>query len=308
MNIKELKIKNYTTLDFYNILPKLKDDLNKYSRGKCTCIAGGKSYPGAAILSSNSADISGCGYVELYTYNKYVDNIAINYPSIPVWPYENISECLDKSSNYKNPKSFVVGPGFNRDDKFLVEIIFKIVENVKNTAIVFDAGALNFICDNTIKNAIKKNKNKNIYILTPHMGEAFNMASNLNIEVNNSKDNFQLYLCKKLSEIFNAICILKDSDTYIYNKNQAYIYTLGGPELSHAGSGDILAGILGSLYARGGKEYFDYASLGVYIHGLAAHLASIDNSVYCVDPSSLLNYIPKAFKYILDSSKSKNNL
>ena len=78
-------------------------------------------------------------------------------------------------------------------------------------------------------------------------------------------------------------------------KGALYINKTGNSALAKAGSGDVLAGIIGGLLAQKIKT-FDAAKLGVYIHGKAGELASKDLSEYSVLASDLINYIGPAIK------------
>ena len=65
--------------------------------------------------------------------------------------------------------------------------------------------------------------------------------------------------------------------------------------MATAGSGDVLAGLIGGFLAQG-LSTFDAASLGAYIHGLAGELAAHDLTVYSVTASDILGNIGRAMK------------
>ena len=64
-----------------------------------------------------------------------------------------------------------------------------------------------------------------------------------------------------------------------------------------AGSGDVLTGIILSLLSQQYCEE-DACRLGVFIHGLAGDYAAQDLGEHSVTASDIINYLPKAFKFI----------
>ena len=106
------------------------------------------------------------------------------------------------------------------------------------------------------------------------------------------------------------------------NKGNFYVNNTGNSALSHGGSGDVLCGMITGFLASSGqnKQELTYAEqveqdnlhlshsdlscfgasiLAVYLHGLAAEIASKDLTEYSALSSDLLKYIPEAIKTIL---------
>ena len=71
----------------------------------------------------------------------------------------------------------------------------------------------------------------------------------------------------------NAIVVLKGAGTVVTDAKRVYINNTGNPGMATAGSGDVLTGIITSLYGQGFSA-FDAAVLGVYAHGLAGDIAA----------------------------------
>ena len=82
-------------------------------------------------------------------------------------------------------------------------------------------------------------------------------------------------LAKELAEMFSCTVAAKDASTLVIQKGreEIYINTSGNDGMATAGSGDVLAGIIGGLLAQGMKS-FEAASLGVFLHGLAGEEAA----------------------------------
>ena len=107
-------------------------------------------------------------------------------------------------------------------------------------------------------------------------------------------------ILEKCVEKYQATVVLKMHKTMILDWfGNFYENTTGNSALSKAGSGDVLAGMIGGLLAQG-MSCFDASKLGVYLHGRCGELASLDMSEYSVLASDLLNYIGKAFLELLN--------
>ena len=105
---------------------------------------------------------------------------------------------------------------------------------------------------------------RNALILTPPPGEAGRLAEACGINYSSRKE-----LALKLSEKFQAVTLLKGHNTVIAAPDGKYtIIASGSALLATAGSGDVLAGVIGALAARNG-DLFGATALGAYIHGIA---------------------------------------
>ena len=74
---------------------------------------------------------------------------------------------------------------------------------------------------------------------------------------------------------------------------------LGTPAMATAGSGDVLSGILGSLLSQG-VSCQDACRLGTILHALAGEQAALEKTAYSVHASHLVDYLPSAFKRLLE--------
>ena len=93
--------------------------------------------------------------------------------------------------------------------------------------------------------------------MTPHKGEFERIFINTNDKI---KD------CKKAAKQTNSIILYKGSDTVIVTPSgKVYINHLSSPDLATAGSGDILAGLIGGLLAQE-YEAVEATKLACYIH------------------------------------------
>jgi len=226
-----VSFKNYISKTKYYLLEKndiqlpFRDQKNSHkgSYGHLGVLVGEKE--GAGIISSLAALNFGAGLVTCITREKV--NI----------PYELMHD--DRISDKFNTIVFGMGMGNFYDDE---------LEKICSLDIpkVIDA-------DMFYKKEILKCLDKNV-VLTPHPKEFSSLLKICEIgeysvdEI--QKNRFELAL--KFSEIYpNVVLLLKGANTIIAYKNQLYINNFGTPALAKGGSGDVLAGIIGSLLAQG---------------------------------------------------------
>jgi hydroxyethylthiazole kinase-like uncharacterized protein yjeF len=107
-------------------------------------------------------------------------------------------------------------------------------------------------------------------VLTPHAGELARMLEVSREEV----EADQLAHARRAAERYDAVVMLKSRHTLVVDPaGPVRVTTVGPPWLATAGAGDVLAGLVGALLATG-LDPFDAASLGSWLHGAAAALAS----------------------------------
>ena len=80
-----------------------------------------------------------------------------------------------------------------------------------------------------------------------------------------------------------------------------YVNNSGNSGMATAGSGDVLAGVIGGILAqnqRGELSAFDVACLGVYIHGLSGDSAAAQIGEYSLIASDIIDHLPTVLKGI----------
>jgi NAD(P)H-hydrate repair Nnr-like enzyme with NAD(P)H-hydrate dehydratase domain len=96
------------------------------------------------------------------------------------------------------------------------------------------------------------------------------------------------------------VVVLKGAGTLTSSDKRKVINTSGTPALATAGTGDVLAGLIGGLVAQG-LGTFDACALGVYVHGRAGEAAASDLTPLCVTAEDLPDYVPVAVAELLNS-------
>ncbi len=277
-------------------IPKREENSNKGTFGTVLNIAGSIYYPGAAYLSSIAALKSGAGLVRLASETNVILQTSNKTPDVTFIDMGQTDEGTVPKNGLKYIKdvqhinAISIGSGLTTLrsvkeflDKFL-KFYFK-----SSIPIVIDADAINLISQMS-KPFIPLNS-----VITPHPME---LSRLLKIGVSEIQSD-RIKYCKQASMQFDCIVVLKGKNTVISIPNGlTFVNTTGNSALSHAGTGDVLTGMIAGLAAQG-MRLEDACVTGVYLHGLAGEFASLELSEFSTLASDVLNYIPKAFKAVI---------
>lgn len=279
---------SYSKDSYMDYLPKRIPNSNKGTYGRVLVVAGSKNMAGACYFSAKAAYRTGAGLVQIFTCE---DNRVILQELIPeaiMTTYDNSIEKLNKAIEWST--CVVVGPGLGTDS-MAKEMVKYIIDNCQKP-MVLDADALNILADAEEK-YIKCLDN---VIITPHLKE---MSRLVKCDVSEIKQN--MYNPRELALRINGlldkennVLVLKDATSIVLNSKEIYVNTSGNNGLATGGSGDILSGIIAGLLAQG-LNNIEAASLGVYIHGMAAEHYVDKANCYSLNASDLLDEL----QYIL---------
>lgn len=129
-------------------------------------------------------------------------------------------------------------------------------------------------------------------VLTPHGGEAARLARAAGIDAD-ALDAPEL--AARLARAFGAVVALKGPDTFVSDGEATYAMRQGTPALAKAGTGDVLAGMVGALLAQG-LAPLDAAVLGATLHAEAGRAAAAKLTDICVTPEDVIEAIPQAVR------------
>jgi hydroxyethylthiazole kinase-like uncharacterized protein yjeF len=254
--------------------PTAQDD--KYSRGVVGFVTGSTSFPGAAILGVTAAMRTGIGMV------RWLGPESVGRLLLEVRPEVVIQEgCA---------QAWVVGSGVPSNG--LDEQASNIVKCLESAAFaVVDAGALGLVDFGSLK--VQS-------ILTPHAGELSALLERLGHVVSRqqieSEPKKYAALAAKLT---GQTVLLKGNVTTIADPPGAIQQTApANAALATAGTGDVLAGILGALVAANfskleGKELTlsQIAFAGANLQALAADLAAKSGPVVAMDVAEAIRVV-----------------
>lgn len=240
--------------DVARLLPRPAPDAHKYARGVVGVRAGSATYPGAALLSVAGAACGLAGMVRFVGDPAVTDLVRSRHPEV-VGP--------------GRVQAWVVGSGAATDARAMLDAAL-----ADDVPLVVDADAL----------AHADLVRGRAAVLTPHAGE---LAAMLGVE-RAAVEAAPLAHALRASRDYDATVLLKGRHTTIARPDGLVrVTTTGTAWLATAGAGDVLGGLVGALLAAG-LAPFDAASVGSWLHGAAATLASADGPIVAGDVAAAL--------------------
>ncbi|MFV0464921.1 MAG: NAD(P)H-hydrate dehydratase [Lachnospiraceae bacterium] len=282
-------IRAFELSDLPEHMPKHRPDADKGSIGKLLIIAGSKNIAGAAILAAKAAYATGCGYVKIVSSEENRIILQTSVPQAVLESYESIDDIthiLSKSLEWAD--AIVIGPGIGQGPT-ATQLVKQVLSNCL-VPVVADADALNIMAkDMSILNTLPCEM-----IITPHPGE---LGRLLNSSAESVKRNL-FQSAEKLVKEYSVTCIAKDARTAICAKSgNQYLNLSGNAGMATAGSGDVLAGCIGSLIAQ--KSDIETASvLGAFLHGHAGDIMKQVSNPYSMTALDLIQGIRLAINKI----------
>ncbi|MYQ42764.1 yjeF C-terminal region, hydroxyethylthiazole kinase-related/yjeF N-terminal region [Streptomyces sp. LamerLS-316] len=238
--------------DVAALLPEPDAESDKYRRGVVGVAAGSERYPGAAVLAVAGALRGGAGAVRYA--GPGADAVIARFPETLVHP--------GPPSKAGRVQAWVVGPGLGDGTQAAGAVSDVLAADVP---VLVDADGLRLMDMAAVR------ARTSATVLTPHAGEA---AALLGVE-REEVEAGRLAAVRELAERYRATVLLKGSTTLVAERGDmpVRVNPTGTPWLATAGSGDVLSGLTGSLLAAGLAPR-DAASVGAYLHGLAARRTS----------------------------------
>lgn len=280
------------------LMKKRPEEGHKGTFGKLLVIAGCETMAGAAVFSAKAAMNMGTGLVKVFTPTCNRDVILNHVPEAILSLYDSkklLVDLLEKELSWAD--SVVFGPGIGQEDYVytLLEYTLRFSVNHKDLCVVLDADGLRCLAAHEDLWDLVTER----VILTPHIGE---MAALTGCQVKDIQKN-QLATCHKLAQEKGCICIMKQATPIICGpRKDTYIVTSGCNALGTAGSGDVLAGMVGALCGEGYSP-LEAASLGAYIHGLAGTICGNEKGNRSVCASDLYNGIAQVMKLLDETGR-----
>lgn len=267
---------------------------HKYSRGKLVVVAGSAAYPGAACLAAYAAQRAGAGYVEVFCAPESVPILRSYRPSLVVRPWTDLKNLLPLASRAGHPCACLVGPGFDAADPECAAIFDEVLRGC-DAPLVVDGGALALLADaERIRLFSERRKRDCASVLCPHGGEAARLAAALGCALTRAAtDEEQLRIAESIAAGLGAVVVSKAANTCVVGEGTALWMTQGGAELAKAGTGDVLAGIVGALVATGCSP-LEAGFTGALLHALSGNLAAEELGRISVVPEDLIDYLPFA--------------
>ncbi|MCO6178317.1 NAD(P)H-hydrate dehydratase [Ciceribacter sp. RN22] len=253
---------------------------HKFRRGHLTVFSGGAAATGAARLAAAAGLRAGAGLVTVASPKEAVAANAAHLTAVMLKAVETESDLADYLRDDRR-SVFVLGPGFGVGAKARA---FVTALAAASRRLVLDADGITAFAEDpqALFSAFADGAPR--LVLTPHEGEFARLFPDLAADPALSKVD----RARQAAARANAAVIYKGSDTVIAAPDgRALINGNAPPSLATAGSGDVLAGIVGGLLAQG-MPAFEAAAAGVWLHGDAAQRAGAG-----LTAETLINHIDR---------------
>jgi len=275
--------KKWTARDTAKCIITPSDLDHKYSRGVLGVITGSAQYPGAAVLTTAAASATGIGMIRFHSSTGLAHLVLHTTPSVVVQPGKVTAWLIGSGIHTKKYSDITT---------WLRHRWFKLA-NLQSVPTVLDAGALH------LAGSLEQPT-----VITPHSGELSKLLTMRGIGVSaEAIEGNPKKLVQEAADTLGVTVLLKGSTTYVANDAVLIELPTATPWLATAGTGDVLAGIIGSLVATNTVEILnDYNHLAAvvasaaFIHARAAEAASNGGPI---NAEAIIDAIPSVMARIL---------
>lgn len=254
LDLPPARIEALQPADVAALLPRPSSDAQKYTRGVVGVRAGSATYPGAGLLSVAGAACGLAGMVRHLGDDAVTALVRSAHPEVV---------------GAGRVQAWVVGSGSDTDAAEALEAAL-----ADDVPLVVDADAI----------AHTHLLRGRPAVITPHAGELARLRGLDRAEV----EADPLRHAREAAAELDVVVLLKGRRTLVADPTgRVRVTTTGTPWLATAGAGDVLGGLIGALLA-GGLDVVDAASVGSWLHGAAATLASGGGPIVAGDVAAAL--------------------
>ena len=280
------------------VLPERPADGHKGTFGNVVVAAGSRRFPGAARLAAEAAARSGCGLVTIAAPAS-IQPLLVAFPDATHEPLPDQhgahtpegARVLLQALQAGRARALLVGPGLGLSDgtRGFVQHLLAGLHTVEDIqTVVFDADALTVLSEETgwhTRFAAER-------VLTPHPGEMARLVGRSVEEVQTTR----LATALEVARATGSVVVLKGAGTVIAAPDgRARISDIATSALAHAGTGDVLAGLIAGFAAQG-MPGFEAACAAVWVQGEAARQVSSIYGDASMLASDLVRALPEARK------------
>lgn len=244
-------------------LPTAEEDADKESRGRVLVLAGSREMPGAAVLSATAALRAGAGKLVIATPQSAAPTVAGAMPEARVIALPEGSDGGPTifalpllQSLAGSTRALLVGPGMTGHAS-TIDFVQTVLPMFREATVLLDALAMDVV--RTLP------RFEQPVILTPHAGEMAHLTGG-------DKEDLQeepAAVAARQARAWNAVVTMKGATTCIAAPDgRVWTHQAHAPGLGTSGSGDVLAGIIAGLAARGATPE-QATAWGVALHARA---------------------------------------
>lgn len=277
------KVVKWTARDAAKCIITPSDLDHKYSRGVLGVITGSAQYPGAAVLTTAAASATGMGMIRFHSSSGLAHLVLHSTPSVVVQPGKVTAWLIGSGIEAKKYSDITM---------WLRHRWFKLA-TLQSVPTVLDAGALH------LAGSLEQPT-----VITPHSGELSKLLTARGVVVSAEaiEGNPKKWV-QEAADTLGVTVVLKGATTYVANDSVLIQLPTATPWLATAGTGDVLAGIIGALVATNTVEILnDYnhlaavAATGAFIHARAAETASNGGPI---NAEAIIHLIPKVISQLI---------
>lgn len=271
---------------------------HKGDYGHVLVVAGSIGKAGAAGLASWAALRAGAGLATCACPESVLPTVATYAPEVMTAPLPatlagTISERALEGGAFADllagKRALAMGPGLSTQLE-TQSFVRRVVASRREVPIILDADGLNAFAGR----AAELNQPSGALAITPHPGE---MGRLLGCSAAKVQEN-RIDVARKAAADWNAHVILKGHHSIVAAPDGCvFVNSTGNPGMASGGTGDVLTGMLGAMTAQFGTgDWHRVLAFGVYLHGLAADVASEDAGGAPLMASDLIPAIPGAYR------------
>ncbi|MDF8333118.1 NAD(P)H-hydrate dehydratase [Novosphingobium cyanobacteriorum] len=252
-------------------LPQPDNGADKNARGRVLAIGGCRTVPGGLLLTAEGALRAGAGKVQLATIADATLALGVAMPeaaihALPTGRDGELGECREALKPLlERADAIIAGPAMGCREA-AGRLLPALGDATDGATLVIDAAALMALPH--VRSTMPPRRQPPI--LTPHIGE---MAALLKCDAAAIEADRPAAV-RLAARRFRAICVLKGPTSLVAAPDGSmFAYAGGGVGLATGGSGDVLAGIVAGLAARGTPP-LEAALWAVWLHGEAGRRCS----------------------------------
>ena len=273
--------------DVLALLPDRKENAHKGNFGRVLLLCGSRGFTGAAYLAAMGALRAGAGLVYLGVPEGIYQIEAIKLNEAIVFPLPDREGMLCPEAipllaeRLPQMDALVLGCGLGQSDG--TEAVVRWVLEQARCPVVLDADGINLLSRH--RDVLRGRAGATI--LTPHQGEFLRLGFSIGED--------RMASARQAARELGCVMVLKGHGTCVTDGQREYINPTGNPGMAVGGSGDVLAGIIGSLLGQG-LPPLEAAACGCWLHGAAGDKCARELGQYGMLPTDMLNALPRLLK------------
>jgi NAD(P)H-hydrate epimerase len=271
---------------------------HKGTFGRVLAVTGSINYPGAACLSCHASLRAGAGLTTLACAPSLLPIVAARLAEVTYLPLPEFAHGIMSTDSLKILRSAIpqysvilAGCGVGQSQSVKETLKGLLLDSpFKLPPVILDADGINILAEHSDW----PEKFKNPAVFTPHAAEMSRLLGKTVTEIQNNRQS----IAREAAASWNKVIVIKGAYTVIADPDgRVLISPFANAALASAGTGDVLAGTIAGLAAQG-LPLFEAAACGVYLHGLAAEMATEELGNAGMMAGDLLPLLPKAIKHL----------